>query len=278
MQADTIVPEPGNPMSLNRYIYAEGNPVKYTDPSGHVACADIDCTIGTTSGGQVIVSTVATPIHLLILQFAQGNDSAINRLGMILNNTADKGGIFRTHFKTGTIGSVKGDAGFQVQLRDNSYYEEVWGAGEGAHTTQIGHFLTAVSFAFDADASRIRRLQNIIPDEAWVSAAIGHERLSDDAPLAQARQPRYVGAGNTQKFLIAVKLDEGGFDPARDALLVDILDTANLGPINSNRVGNSLEDLRLTARGWSLGKAVSSGQLNSNTGIAYWLMENILAH
>jgi RHS repeat-associated protein len=34
-QADTIVPEPGNPQALNRYAYTLNNPVKYTDPSGH---------------------------------------------------------------------------------------------------------------------------------------------------------------------------------------------------------------------------------------------------
>ena len=34
-QADTVVPSPGNPQSLNRYSYTLNNPVKYTDPSGH---------------------------------------------------------------------------------------------------------------------------------------------------------------------------------------------------------------------------------------------------
>ncbi|MHB1356509.1 MAG: RHS repeat-associated core domain-containing protein [Anaerolineae bacterium] len=36
IQADTIVPEPGNPQSLNRYSYALNNPLKYTDPTGHM--------------------------------------------------------------------------------------------------------------------------------------------------------------------------------------------------------------------------------------------------
>ena len=34
-QADTIVPQPGNPQSLNRYSYAANNPLRYGDPSGH---------------------------------------------------------------------------------------------------------------------------------------------------------------------------------------------------------------------------------------------------
>lgn len=31
---DTIVPEPSNPQSLNRYSYVLGNPLKYRDPTG----------------------------------------------------------------------------------------------------------------------------------------------------------------------------------------------------------------------------------------------------
>jgi RHS repeat-associated protein len=35
VQPDTMVPNPGNPQSLNRYSYGLNNPVKYTDPTGH---------------------------------------------------------------------------------------------------------------------------------------------------------------------------------------------------------------------------------------------------
>lgn len=33
--ADWIVPDPNNPQDLNRYTYANNNPVRYTDPTGH---------------------------------------------------------------------------------------------------------------------------------------------------------------------------------------------------------------------------------------------------
>jgi RHS repeat-associated protein len=45
VNADTVVPDPGNPQALNRYVYAINNPLRYNDPSGHYACEDAygDC-------------------------------------------------------------------------------------------------------------------------------------------------------------------------------------------------------------------------------------------
>ena len=35
VQPDSVVPQPGNPQSLNRYSYCVNNPLKYADPTGH---------------------------------------------------------------------------------------------------------------------------------------------------------------------------------------------------------------------------------------------------
>ncbi|MBI5876103.1 MAG: RHS repeat-associated core domain-containing protein [Chloroflexi bacterium] len=44
VSADTVVPGAGNPQALNRYSYVLGNPLKYTDPSGHrQTCDGGDC-------------------------------------------------------------------------------------------------------------------------------------------------------------------------------------------------------------------------------------------
>jgi RHS repeat-associated protein len=40
VSADTIVPGYTNPQSLNRYSYVANNPVRYTDPTGHMRVAD----------------------------------------------------------------------------------------------------------------------------------------------------------------------------------------------------------------------------------------------
>lgn len=50
-QADTIVPNPFNPQALNRYAYTLNNPVRYTDPTGHVSCGDEDPECGGGGGG-----------------------------------------------------------------------------------------------------------------------------------------------------------------------------------------------------------------------------------
>ena len=41
IQPDTIVPEPENPQSLNRYTYVLNNPLRYIDPSGY--CIPEEC-------------------------------------------------------------------------------------------------------------------------------------------------------------------------------------------------------------------------------------------
>jgi RHS repeat-associated protein len=41
-QPDSIVPSAGNLQAFNRYSYANNNPIKYNDPTGHNACAYYD--------------------------------------------------------------------------------------------------------------------------------------------------------------------------------------------------------------------------------------------
>jgi RHS repeat-associated protein len=42
-QPDSIVPEPGNPQSLNRFGFVLNNPLRYTDPTGHRECDEAGC-------------------------------------------------------------------------------------------------------------------------------------------------------------------------------------------------------------------------------------------
>ncbi|MGH2536537.1 MAG: RHS repeat-associated core domain-containing protein, partial [Candidatus Promineifilaceae bacterium] len=40
--ADTIVPNPANPQSFNRYTYALNSPINLVDPTGHGECSPLD--------------------------------------------------------------------------------------------------------------------------------------------------------------------------------------------------------------------------------------------
>lgn len=52
VSADTVVPNPANPQSLNRYSYVQNNPLAYVDPDGHwVVEAIVGAVVGAVSAG-----------------------------------------------------------------------------------------------------------------------------------------------------------------------------------------------------------------------------------
>jgi len=59
ISADSIVPEPNQPQSLNRYMYTLGNPLRYTDPSGHIVVLATAALGGLIGGGVSIISQAA---------------------------------------------------------------------------------------------------------------------------------------------------------------------------------------------------------------------------
>ena len=56
LQADTLVPAPGDPQSLNRYSYVGNRPVRFTDPTGHCPMC-ISGLVGAAGGAIVAYGT-----------------------------------------------------------------------------------------------------------------------------------------------------------------------------------------------------------------------------
>jgi len=49
ISADTLVPEPSSPQAFNRYGYTLGNPLRYSDPTGHLSADEIGKYFGFSS-------------------------------------------------------------------------------------------------------------------------------------------------------------------------------------------------------------------------------------
>ncbi len=73
IQPDTIVPNPANPQSWNRYSYTLNSPLNYIDPSGHKACQEQD-----ENGNCVPETPVPLP--------SQGGGNGSNGSGRVGNN------------------------------------------------------------------------------------------------------------------------------------------------------------------------------------------------
>jgi RHS repeat-associated protein len=80
ISADTIVPGAGNPQSLNRYAYTQNNPVKYTDPTGHM----VDCGWNGESHCGVGVGP-ATPVVTYDTANERGLDNAWAVIGGVVD-------------------------------------------------------------------------------------------------------------------------------------------------------------------------------------------------
>ncbi len=85
IQPDTIVPNPGDPRSLNRYSYVNNNALRYTDPTGYYSNDEIQQYLQANYGdswGEYWDAWQADPYWLSVLHAAEdGYILAIPALG-----------------------------------------------------------------------------------------------------------------------------------------------------------------------------------------------------
>lgn len=110
-QADTIVPKPLNPQTLNRYSYCYNNPLKYVDPSGHFGflAVLIGAIIGAIVGGVSAAQAGGDIAKGIIFGAIMGAITSVvsQAVGAAMNNLA-LGSTIGKAFASGAVGAVNG--------------------------------------------------------------------------------------------------------------------------------------------------------------------------
>ncbi|MCP4703327.1 MAG: RHS repeat-associated core domain-containing protein, partial [candidate division Zixibacteria bacterium] len=150
IMADTIVPDLYNPQSLNRYAYCLNNPVKYKDPSGHIAV--IPAILLAKFGG-LAIGWVGTKIaqYSASIGASQSTKEYMNNTinAALMTTTAISAGS--TVASIGSIG-VAQNIGAAAPAISNFVQQSVYNVANtamiaGIYTHQIASFTMSASFA-----------------------------------------------------------------------------------------------------------------------------------
>jgi RHS repeat-associated protein len=127
LQPDTIVPQPGDPQSLNRYSYVLNNPVRYIDSSGHCGPLTPVC-LGLLLGGMALLLQGDSPDLNVTPE-----DVASQRLGgaLVVGGADLAGGSALA----GTVGVTQAGTAATAACADGDCTNEVQTATSAAQTT-----------------------------------------------------------------------------------------------------------------------------------------------
>jgi len=297
---DPFVGFPELPYSLHAYQYAYSNPVRWTDPSGEWVCDGIDPT-STSSydswvnppagysdfckkqkatldekfgvGKSLVNSGMAGLLYLFTDESLPGGRNApqerfrpnylsraAERLEFILWYTAGEGRF--SHDRV-----VFSDEDFAADLQDSHLMATP--DGKPIVSNQVNHFLTAVDIAYRS---------GVLTNRLAVSCIVGHELFPQGTSyLAQCYGHPFR---NVDLFFQAVDADlEGKYSESNCFLqtiapwLSEHLDEP-MYP-GDLRYGNSIQDLRLTLKGWIFGKQIRNEEITSLAEAQTWLTVNL---
>jgi RHS repeat-associated protein len=134
VSADSVIPNPGKAVSLDRFAYADANPLRYRDPSGHEICTDDgNCNAYSISAeayrfGIKFTGTWSDAQKLIILA---GVGAVADKLGSVLRTSSAR--AFRSVYG---IGADKGSF-FNFEMGN---CEECNGAGAYTHGSRHVEF------------------------------------------------------------------------------------------------------------------------------------------
>jgi RHS repeat-associated protein len=139
LSADTVIPEPGNPQALNRYSYSLSNPLKYSDPTGHLPHCVSGC--GSVPALPVYGDITSTDRFFVAPKFSAGAEF---RISLNLN-----------------IGAVADTA-----IAVSNYAQDF---SNTSLLAEIGAQASRIDYAIDADVSfSLRRLQPSCPSRIYL--------------------------------------------------------------------------------------------------------------
>ncbi|MEJ5312600.1 MAG: RHS repeat-associated core domain-containing protein, partial [Anaerolineae bacterium] len=172
IQADTIVPSPANPQTLNRYSYVLNSPLRYIDPTGHYSEEEIMQAFGVSTWEEVLAL------------FLQGSGTLLeNRWGWleVLRKAQDGDLIFPTPWDVDGIRDLYAGA-YKIQ-RDSEgkiFVGDFDHAYFANHQTQYTLISERLSMPFTTPYSKIHwHADYEIFDYSWADAeAIGLDVLS----------------------------------------------------------------------------------------------------
>jgi RHS repeat-associated protein len=302
---DTWDGDYNRPLSLNRWMYVEGNPVNLIDPSGFnpncthpwmsfCAYQRVDEILkqNRSNGvkalaslfsdselqnvwGNYVGKTSGTRLEWLLGYTLGSNKSGLLDLAAKYS-CALPGELLAFHFQF-AISFPSGDnSGLPDELEDSQFYDSnTWIKQE---SNQIAHFLSAVSEYYYGG----RDLQLIIAHEKSTDPCdVKWGQIQKCLNLMRININNEVTAADRSHFSTAWQYDTNGMYAERDQELWAILKfdsetVKNLGDVDPARQGNSLQDLRLSLRGVRFADWVMSHRSSLPNEAGQWLMTNLL--
>jgi hypothetical protein len=189
VSADTIVPNPTNPQSLNRYSYVTNNPLRYTDPTGHMECEGYQ---GSCVSENQVTRThvtkrekrkVAHKIHKKFNNVTVQNPNAwsLRDLNEIYYGLFRINGMYGFDGNTDAIGAAFGQVTF-VSVHDG-YFNDDSQVGSGLWSNGV------IKLEPDADADTVVHEMGHILDG-------GLKRLNHRVPLYSKKYANVFDAGS----------------------------------------------------------------------------------
>jgi RHS repeat-associated protein len=295
------------PQTLSFYTYTHNNPVNFTDATGMYRC-DVPPGFGYPQR-----SPIAPPIPpggMYYWEFCNEQRARLDQEhNSLMQSTTSLGALIMlfgdSQLPAGKVAQQRGfrmsdmteaaerlefvlwytwdapfthfrvefnDEGFADQFRDSALWPE--------SGNQVGHFLTAVDIAY-----RLGRGQEIYNGSAsetfGLACIVGHELEGDRIWFAPPRHC-YTGASDQAiaNFAIVMAADLAGDYVLRDCYLrlsaPGVAETPSDARVQGDsRYGNSIQDLRLSSKGWIFGWKIRTGAIRDLPEAKRWLRANL---